>query len=59
VLWLAVHIFWLIGFDNRVLVLVRWAWAYFTSRRGARLITGPIEARMIPVAPADRSPPGE
>jgi NADH dehydrogenase len=59
VLWLTVHIFWLIGFDNRVLVLVRWAWAYFTSRRGARLITGPIEARMVPVAPADRPPPGE
>jgi len=38
--WLMVHLFWLIGFDNRLLVLVRWAWAYFSHRRGARLITG-------------------
>jgi NADH:quinone reductase (non-electrogenic) len=38
VLWLAVHIFFLIGFRNRVLVLFQWAWAYFTYQRGARLI---------------------
>jgi NADH dehydrogenase len=43
VLWLVVHIFWLIGFDNRVLVFIRWAWSYFTYQRGARLITGPVE----------------
>ncbi|HEU5316008.1 MAG TPA: FAD-dependent oxidoreductase, partial [Chloroflexota bacterium] len=42
--WLTVHLFWLIGFQNRLVVLVRWAWAYFTFRRGARLITG-TEAR--------------
>jgi NADH:ubiquinone reductase (H+-translocating) len=42
VLWLLVHIFWLIGFDNRVLVFIRWAWSYFTYQRGARLITGPV-----------------
>jgi NADH dehydrogenase len=40
-LWLAVHIFFLIGFSNRVLVLFGWAYAYLTWRRGARLITGP------------------
>jgi NADH dehydrogenase len=39
VLWLAVHIFFLITFRNRVLVLFQWAWAYFTFQRGARLIT--------------------
>ncbi len=39
ILWLAVHIFFLIGFRNRVLVLFQWAWAYFTFQRGARLIT--------------------
>ncbi len=38
--WLIVHIFYLIGFHNRVIVLFRWAWAYFTFQRGARLITG-------------------
>lgn len=39
VLWLAVHILYLIGFRNRVLVMFQWAWAYFTFQRGARLIT--------------------
>ena len=38
--WLAVHIFFLIGFRNRVLVILQWAWAYVTYQRGARLITG-------------------
>jgi NADH:ubiquinone reductase (H+-translocating) len=38
--WLFVHIFFLIGFRNRVLVLFQWAWSYFTYQRGARLITG-------------------
>ena len=38
--WLAVHIFFLIGFRNRLLVILQWAWAYLTYQRGARLITG-------------------
>jgi NADH dehydrogenase len=38
--WLALHIFFLIGFRNRLLVMVEWAWAYFTHRRPTRLITG-------------------
>jgi NADH dehydrogenase len=38
-LWLAVHIVYLIDFRNRVLVMLQWAWAYFTWQRGARLIT--------------------
>jgi len=38
--WLLVHIFFLIGFRNRVLVLLQWAWSYVTWQRGARLITG-------------------
>jgi NADH dehydrogenase len=38
--WLALHIFFLIGFRNRLIVLVNWAWAYFTFQRGGRLITG-------------------
>jgi NADH dehydrogenase len=38
--WLFVHIFFLIGFRNRLVVLIQWAWSYFTYERGARLITG-------------------
>ncbi len=38
--WLFIHIFFLIGFRNRVLVFIQWAWSYFTYERGARLITG-------------------
>jgi NADH dehydrogenase len=39
-LWVFVHIFFLIGFRNRILVLIEWAWSYVTFQRGARLITG-------------------
>ncbi len=38
VLWLVVHIAWLIGFRNRLIVLFEWAWAYFTNQRSARVI---------------------
>jgi NADH dehydrogenase len=38
--WLMVHIFFLIGFKNRVAVLFSWIWSYFTFTRSARLITG-------------------
>jgi len=38
--WLAIHIFYLIGFRNRLFVLASWAWSYLTFRRGARIITG-------------------
>jgi NADH dehydrogenase len=36
--WLIVHIFFLIGFRNRLVVLFTWAWAYLTWQRSARLI---------------------
>jgi len=39
-LWIFVHILYLVGFRNRVLVLIEWAWAYVTYQRSARLITG-------------------
>ncbi len=38
--WLFIHIFFLIGFRNRIIVLLQWAWSYVTYERGARLITG-------------------
>ncbi|MEQ9552219.1 MAG: NAD(P)/FAD-dependent oxidoreductase [Coleofasciculus sp. G3-WIS-01] len=37
--WIFVHIFFLIEFDNKIIVMVQWAWGYFTRNRGARLIT--------------------
>lgn len=39
-IWLTVHLVWLIGFRNRTLVLINWAWNYLTYDRGVRLIRG-------------------
>ena len=60
-MWLVIHIFYLIGFANRIVVVVRWAWSFFTSGRGTRLITGspllpPIEE---PAPPAWSTTPAE
>jgi NADH dehydrogenase len=38
--WLFIHVFFLIGFRNRIMVMIQWAWSYFTYERGAQLITG-------------------
>ncbi|MGX5731458.1 NAD(P)/FAD-dependent oxidoreductase [Pseudoxanthomonas beigongshangi] len=38
--WLAAHVFFLIGFRNRLVVLLNWAWAYWSYQRGARIIFG-------------------
>jgi NADH:ubiquinone reductase (H+-translocating) len=35
-----VHIYYLIEFDNKLVVFIQWTWSYFTRKRGARLITG-------------------
>jgi NADH dehydrogenase len=48
--WCFVHILFLIGFRNRLVVLFEWAWAYLTHKRAARLITGPVGGP--PEAPA-------
>jgi NADH:ubiquinone reductase (H+-translocating) len=53
-LWLGIHILYLIGFANRIVVSVRWAWSFLTHGRGSRLITGlpllpPIEDPVAPV----------
>ena len=50
--WLGVHIWYLIGFRNRLLVMFDWAWSYITYRRGARLITG---GRLMPGPPIAHS----
>jgi NADH dehydrogenase len=46
--WLFVHIFFLIGFRNRVLVMIEWAWSYLTYERAARLITGDTQLPGFP-----------
>jgi NADH dehydrogenase len=38
--WLAAHVFFLIGFRNRLVVLLNWAWAYWSYQRAARIILG-------------------
>ena len=52
--WIFVHIFFLIGFRNRVLVLIQWAWSYISYARGARLITEETHATPL----ASRRPAG-
>jgi NADH dehydrogenase len=47
--WLVVHIWYLVGFRNRLVVMITWAWSYFTYRRGARLIVGRAPVQ-LPVA---------
>jgi NADH dehydrogenase len=50
-LWLFVHIVFLIGFRNRLIVMVQWAWSYLTFDRGARLITEPLKEPLVGAAP--------
>jgi NADH:ubiquinone reductase (H+-translocating) len=45
VMWLLIHIFYLIGFANRIVVTIRWAWSFFTRGRSTRLIT---EGELLP-----------
>ncbi|MBD2460005.1 NAD(P)/FAD-dependent oxidoreductase [Oscillatoria sp. FACHB-1407] len=39
-IWVFAHIYYLIEFDNKLIVMLQWGWSYFTRNRGARLITG-------------------
>ena len=55
--WLFLHIMYLVGFRNRVSVLVQWAYAYFTYQRGVRLITNP--ERHGELVPTGRLPTDE
>jgi NADH:ubiquinone reductase (H+-translocating) len=48
--WLFVHIVFLVGFRNRLLVLIQWAWAYLTFDKGARLITRNFQSEHRPPA---------
>ena len=46
--WIFAHIYYLIEFDNKLIVLLQWGWNYFTKGRGARLITGEDSRIMSP-----------
>ncbi|MGZ5268510.1 MAG: NAD(P)/FAD-dependent oxidoreductase, partial [Caldimonas sp.] len=46
--WLFAHIYFLIGFRNRLIVMVDWAWAYFTYERSARVVAEPASAAQGP-----------
>lgn len=56
--WLVVHLYYLVGFQNRLLVVIRWGISFFTRGRGARLITAPAvtEVPDRPVAPPPPPP---
>jgi NADH:ubiquinone reductase (H+-translocating) len=58
--WLFIHLLYLVGFRNRLSVLVQWGYAYFTFQRGVRLIAGYTHYRRVEGAPVDppaASPP--
>jgi NADH dehydrogenase len=46
--WLFIHLYFLVGFDNRMIVLIQWFWAYVNYRQGARLITDTYVGRHNP-----------
>ena len=56
-LWSLAHVYFLIGFRNRLAVAMNWCWAYVTFQRGTRLITGITGSRIEDVMPAVTSPP--
>lgn len=63
ILWLTVHLRFLVGFRNRFVVLLQWVWHYLSSRGGARIITGsnanlrwPAQPRRLARSPAPRRP---
>lgn len=57
--WLFVHVFFLIGFRNRVAVILQWAWSYLTFTRGARLITDTAEQWRLVADARGVPPPGD
>jgi NADH:ubiquinone reductase (H+-translocating) len=56
-LWSLVHVYFLIGFRNRLLVAMNWCWSYVTFHRGTRLITGISGSRIEDVMPAQMAAP--
>ena len=56
-MWAFIHIFFLIGFRNRLLVMIHWAWSYLTYDRGARLITNRVDGPLAEGLTSDPIPP--
>ena len=54
--WIFLHIFWLIGFRNRIAVMFEWAWAYITFQRRVRLITAEHVWQRSTEVPSERRP---
>ena len=50
IVWLFIHIIFLVGFRNRIAVLIQWAWSYVTFNKGARLITRNFQAETRPLS---------
>ncbi|KAM3090448.1 NAD(P)/FAD-dependent oxidoreductase [Phormidesmis sp. 146-12] len=53
-IWVVAHIYYLIEFDNKLVVMFQWGWSYFTRKRGARLITGDDAMVEVHMAGSDR-----
>ncbi|HWK89448.1 MAG TPA: NAD(P)/FAD-dependent oxidoreductase [Longimicrobium sp.] len=58
VLWLTIHLLFLVGFRNRIAVMMEWAWNYLTWQRGARLITGEVTPELVPHSGHRHGPDG-
>jgi NADH:ubiquinone reductase (H+-translocating) len=57
--WLAAHVFFLIGFRNRLIVLMNWGWAYWTYQRHARVVFGNLPLQRAPRDPPQSPTPRE
>ena len=57
VIWLFIHLLYIVAFESRLLILIQWAWNYFTRNRGARLITGKDILPPVAEEAAGRLPP--
>lgn len=57
--WVFAHIYYLIEFDNKLIVLLQWGWNYFTRNRGARLITGEASLMQVDLDANSEHPTGK
>ncbi len=52
VTWIFIHLWYIIEYDNKLMVMIQWAWNYFTRKRGARLITGVRPYALVDISPS-------
>jgi NADH dehydrogenase len=55
--WLFVHLIFLVGFRNKIMVMLNWAYSYFAYKRGARIIIGSRSQPSMPCVPATQPAP--